>query len=77
MSGHHNEILGRVWTKSPNSELVRQVRLLPMVLSAGKIRSYAGEDKLQRNQTAILVDTVFFCYWHETDMPTLLRNVRS
>jgi hypothetical protein len=42
MSGHHNEILGRVWTKSihsPNSELVRQVRLLPMVLSPGKIRS--------------------------------------
>jgi hypothetical protein len=48
-----------------------------MVLSAGKIRSYAGEDKLQRNQTAILVDTVFFCYWHETDMPTALRDVRS
>ena len=45
---------------SENSELVRRVRLLPMVLSAGKIRSYAGEDKLQCNQTAILVGTCLF-----------------
>jgi hypothetical protein len=31
-----------------------------MVLSAGKVRSYAGGDKLQRNQTAILVGTCLF-----------------